>query len=894
VGAPRAAIVPGLVLCAAALAAAPPAAFREKPTATRVGDGVKIAFAVSAPTDVEVAVLDARGEVVRHLAAGLLGKNAPEPLRADSVAQELTWDRKDDLGAAATGGPFTVRVSIGSRPRLEKHVGWDGNTLESTIVGLTVGPKGEVFALFASGHGRSSLRVFDGDGKYLRTIIPYPANTPRERLESIGQLEIEGERVPIVFNGHGGNLVPLAAGMKPQTMAFSPKGHLVLASAVGTISNHRPPRYLLAVHPEGGAPEGVGFVGPQIRGLADRGIGFMGGAGEMSSPWFTHLATSPDGEQIYLTDSGRSYACKVPHCVYRLRWSDRTPGPPRRGKAYQDPGPDDLGKPFLGTFREPGDDDQHFNDPQGLAVDRAGNLYVCDHGNGRVMVFDKDGTLLGKWPVEKPEQIAVHPKTGVIYVLSREGLERRSKFAPVLRKFSAFEKGKAPEVLAELKSGIQLIALDPSADPPRLWAYNGHLVRITDAGSTLAVGEPVDNYNGVSYPGFVAGDPQRDRVIYREMLTGMGWKPIRTIDLTTGKKTPFLKGTDAAIDRLGNIYVLGWYGSNAMFRYDPAGAPLPFQATGSNKLETGTWSSYGPDIGLRGHCVGPSGDIYLIRSPNKWGGGVESCVDVFSPDGTPKKRALIDGLQAGDCGIGVDAAGNVYVGINVKSKDAPLPKAFAGKAPEQPWDWWRFDRQGPRDVPWAYPFENTYLSHMGSVVKFGPQGGQLYGLATAPKAKEGEPAPPAPALADVKNAPAGAGACWSGYLKKEARLVGARWRHGGVGPIPASDFGWGDPGCICWNSRLAVDPYGRVFAPNVFRFCVEMLDTNGNAIARIGRYGNSDSAGPGSAVPEPEIAFAWPACVDAAGGKVFVSDPSNRRITVVAFEWQAQAACTVD
>ena len=877
----------------AAVAAAAPVQFRGKPTATRVGDKVRIAFAVSAPTDVEVAVLDARGKVVRHLAAGLLGKNAPDPLEKDSLAQAILWDGKDDLGAHARGGPFAVRVRIGSAARLEKHVGWDGNTLESRIVGLTVGAKGEVFALFASGHGRSSLRVFDREGKYVRTIIPYAANTPKERLESIGQLEMEGERLPIVFNSHGGNLLPLVAGMKPQTMVFSPKGHLLLASAVGTISSHRPPRYLLAVHPEGGAPKDVGFIGPQIRGLADRGIGFLGGAGEQSSRWLTSLATSPDGETIYLTDSGRSWAYKLPHCIYRLKWSERTPGSPRRGKAYRDVGPDDLGKPFLGKLRQPGDDDEHFNDPQGLAVDRAGRLYVCDHGNGRVMVFDGKGTLLGKWPVEKPEQIAVHPKIGVVYVLSREGLVRRSKFAPALRKFAAFEQGKTPEVLAELKSTIHLMALDPSADPPKLWAYTGHLAPITDAGRSFTVGEPVDNYNGVSNPGFVTGDPGRNRVLYREMLTGMSWKPIRTIDLATGKKTPFLKGTDTALDRHGNILVMGWYGTNALFRYDPAGKPLPFQATGSHKLDTGVWSSYGPDIGLRGHCVALNGDIYLLRS-NKWPGGVVNRVDVFGPDGAPKKRDLIDGLQAGDCGIGVDAAGNVYVGVNVKPKDQPLAKPFAGNVPADPWDWWRFDRQGPREVPWCYPYQNTYLDHMGSVLKFGPAGGKLYGLATKPKAEKGKPEPPTPALADAGNAPAGAATFWSGSLKKEARVAGALWRYGGVGPIPASDFGWGDPGCICWNSRLAVDLYGRVFAPNVFRFCVDMLDTNGNRIARIGRYGNSDSAGPGSPVPEPAIAFAWPAYVDAAGGKIFVSDPSNRRITVVRLEWQAEATRIIE
>ena len=34
----------------------------------------------------------------RHLAAGLLGKNAPRPFKKDSLSQELEWDMRDDAG----------------------------------------------------------------------------------------------------------------------------------------------------------------------------------------------------------------------------------------------------------------------------------------------------------------------------------------------------------------------------------------------------------------------------------------------------------------------------------------------------------------------------------------------------------------------------------------------------------------------------------------------------------------------------------------------------------------------------------------------------------------------------------------------------------------------------
>jgi hypothetical protein len=417
------------------------ASFTAKPEAVRVGDQVKVTFALSAATDVEVAVLDARGKVVRHLAAGLLGKNAPAPLQKGSLKQELIWDHKDDLSGPAGGGPFKVRVRIGAKPRLEKYLGWEGNipSSQTRVVGIASGGEGGLFVLTAEPTGRSEMVVLDGTGRYLRTIMPYRANTPRQRTESVGQLEIAGERLPIVFNGHGQNLLPLVSGMKKQNMVFTPKGHLLLASAVGSGCNHGPPRHLLAMHPEGGAPEETGFVGPLIL----RPRGFMGGGGECWSEAFDHLALSPDGKWIYLTMYIDSWAFEKlrHHAVFRVRWTDK-----------------EVSEPFLGK-KEPGDDDEHFNDPQGVATDSEGNVYVCDRGNGRVMVFSPEGTLVGKFPAEHPEQIAVHPRSGEIYVLSRKAGRTFEHPGTRLLKFSPWKAGEAPGELARLDMGTQVIEL---------------------------------------------------------------------------------------------------------------------------------------------------------------------------------------------------------------------------------------------------------------------------------------------------------------------------------------------------------------------------------------------------------------------------------------------------
>src|SRR5271169_5111235 len=97
-----------IVLAAGQLAVAD-VTFTSKPTVSADGDRLKIEFAVSGPTDVEVAILGDTGGVVRHLAAGAVGaEKAASPLKASSLSQSSAWDRKDDDGKEVVG-KTTVR-----------------------------------------------------------------------------------------------------------------------------------------------------------------------------------------------------------------------------------------------------------------------------------------------------------------------------------------------------------------------------------------------------------------------------------------------------------------------------------------------------------------------------------------------------------------------------------------------------------------------------------------------------------------------------------------------------------------------------------------------------------------------------------------------------------------
>ncbi len=197
------------------------------------------------------------------------------------------------------------------------------------------------------------------------------------------------------------------------------------------------------------------------------------------------------------------------------------------------------------------------------------------------------------------------------------------------------------------------------------------------------------------------------------------------MDLATGKRGVFCNGLEPALDRDGNVYTVDGYGTNSISRYDPTGKPLPFPGTGSNKIKTKTYRGYGPNLGARGLCVRANGDIYFLRATNygkagEYGGHV----DVFGADGTAKKEDLIAGAGYADCGLGVDAAGNVYLGVNIKPADRPYPAAFMGKLPDKRRLWWRGEE---REAPWRYSYYNSYLWHWGAVMKFPPAGGASYG-----------------------------------------------------------------------------------------------------------------------------------------------------------------------
>jgi hypothetical protein len=196
-------VILGLVLAGMASAAEAPS-FVKKPTATRDGDRTTVDFTVDRNTDVAVTVEDAKGKVVRHLVAGVLGKNPPEPLKPNSLAQSLVWDGKDDSGKAVAGKGFTVRVRLGLKPQFGDFLLHNPDA-SGEVSAVAVGPEGALYLFHKDGTangnmGGHKVKVYTRDGKHKKVLVPFPADLDAKKLKGVGVFRDGDDLVPHLHN----------------------------------------------------------------------------------------------------------------------------------------------------------------------------------------------------------------------------------------------------------------------------------------------------------------------------------------------------------------------------------------------------------------------------------------------------------------------------------------------------------------------------------------------------------------------------------------------------------------------------------------------------------------------------------------------------------------------
>jgi hypothetical protein len=810
----------------------------------RIGGKATVSFSVTKARDVAVAILDKDGRVVRHLAAGVLGKNAPPPLAKNSLTQSITWDGKDDDGQPVTG-PVRVRVSAGLTPTFGRLIGFNPGGL-GMVRSLAVGPDGTlyVFHCFGEVHpgdGTTICCAYDRDGRYLRQVLPWPANTPDDKLKGVKRITVDGRAIPFLYQAETRTVVPGLGDLPGHRSVVSGDGRLAFVGHfewMGTKTRgNRPGRArVIVVRTDGSVPE-----------PAQRATIALDTSGGIS------LALSPDEKTLYTSGywPGSGPQAKFHAAVFQAGWDD------------------EKGTVFAGDPDRPGQGTR-FREPTNVATDADGNVYVADRGNNRVGVFSAEGRHRVSLRVSSPFQVAVHRKTGAVYTLGGDYCEQLKKFESRESKRPALEV-EVPFHKAPKKDYRALMALDDTADPPIVWIapqsadVNQKCMRIEDRGE--AFGKPVDlaalpgnnkpnagprTQNKRRTGGSISGMAldRRNRILY---VNG------RRVNLTTGEwgeGTRLVDGTENGSGSFGldgKLYAQKSPGGVVRVGADLRPVPFP------DETAPGTISLQGRNrLRGRGITADARGNIYVLRERGTDGPAKDprdaTRLARVGPDGKERK-VLIDSEIRSLNSVRLDPAGNLYLAVGVRPRGALVPDAFKGLELGRPWRY----GMSTHDLNW-YPL--VY----GCIVKFSPNGGAIRMGGGGVKVEYG--------------------------FGKTTQLKGAAWMFFGASPVPSWRQRFPDT-CLCESPRFDVDGFGRSVFPDAARFRCGVLDTAGNLITWFGAYGNQDSAGPKSAIPKPEIAFYWPfeICVD--DGAAYVADRLNRRVVQVDWRYAAEAVVEV-
>ncbi|MCG3178960.1 MAG: hypothetical protein BIFFINMI_01290 [Phycisphaerae bacterium] len=852
-----------LLLPTVALAAAPK--FTSPPSAAREGAGVKIAFAVDAPTDVAVYVVDAAGKVVRHLAAGVIGGDAsPPPPLVKGLAQSLVWDGKDDAGRPVPGGAGAckVRVAAGLSPTFDGFWLYDPDATPA-VGNIAVAPGG-IYAFYkdptANGNqGGLKIALLDRDGHHVRMLMPFPADLPFDRVKATGAFQDEAGRiVPRIWNWHTLNLYP-----DPQIARYrscSPFS-LPVADAKGRVYWIVSGARLAALDSDGGVPYDTFISDPLVPADA-KGV----------TEQLPALTLSGDGASLYLSGLGSNWRRDGKRMIYTgypcvLRVDIAT----RKAAVF-------VGKPD-----QPGNAGDLLTAPRGLAVAK-GLLYVADPAAGRVAVFrESDGSPAGELKVASPQTVDVDPRTGAVYVCSYTGDQSAD-----LVKFDGYAGGKE---LCRVKmettglspnGGTHRVAGDFAGERPRFWVpalpYGRSFARLgyyEDTGEAFVPHDmPASDKPWANGPRDLVLD--RDRGELYVKVQGERWLQIRTDTGRVERTVAFPKnfggpyagssGAELGIDSAGNYVTHCWGENSGLMRWTRDLQPFKWDGRDTHRTDWGGMMTF-----QLNYMAVHKDLIYVIKpvqGPHH--------LDVYDM-GLNLKRRVVWNVRRGSCPR-VDAAGNVYVTMPLRPLDRDFPAFFDGKIDKAP-DYYRSIGEG-----------NYWYTYMvAAIVKFPPVGGAFEWLVSDREKNDFEGLP-----AEVARAPKVKAHYFQGgrYPHRIAQVQGADWIRFGYAPY-SETYPAGTPVCMCEGTGFDVDGFGRVFYPNLLQFRVEVIDTANNPIATFGHYGNQDSGGPDAKVKSPAIPMAWPTYVAVDDGHAYVNDTINMRVTRVKLDYAADVTCDV-
>jgi hypothetical protein len=915
--------------------------FTEKPRVKNLGnDRYEIIFAVKARCDVTVGIMDpardpgglGRGTVVRHLASGVLGTNAPAPFQKDSLKQTIYWDGKDDLGEyVKEPGRLQVRVMLGLKPEFDKLLGYSGpKGLPGYVWGLACDPEGVyVFYKGTGAHGHVGLKKFDRDGKYLATLVPPPAGMPEAKLAGWSYVEYEpGRRALQGVDGHdsfardGFMLLEINGKRTADCQPAIHGGRIFFTSAGSSVAGVGP-SLLFWVNTDGST---------DVDGL--RGVPLLSPGSQHPLP---RLVASLDGKAIYMLATGmgdhQGAVAQGPPAVFRRAIDGKDPA-----------------KVFVGDPKKPGSDNQSLNGPVGIDCDSAGRVYVCDHSNNRVQIFSPDGKHAKTIPVDRPYLVRVHAKTGAFYVLHKARVEGQT--IGRLTKYKGFDQ-PAEEFHVDNVTAAAF-ALDSWSAMPRLWTAgsgssvntggafgSGPGIRVwEDDGRTLRVimdfekeaketagANHIGSFSAASVGpgGKVTCDPVREEVYWEHRLL---------FDLASGafKGRIRIPGIfdDMAVDRRGllHIHLNPGFDHQGAVRYDPGRRALNKDAKNGAEFSFPE-VPYDYGIEIPGHYSAVrQGALPLKDQPGakyfQDGIGVNMRGDIvvntniyYVPkfDDETRNAALAStGLRDMESRNEYNSSiGNKYADFERKLKDWARQGEEISSIPLRPGlpltgaTLWTFDRTGQQ----RSKFAGIIGMHIaGAQID---EEGQLYFVTARPKLIGDKPfltgrtgtfgaGPGKPEAAPFTGTLIKSGSSGVAFLSKTAAVAleklperpydfsggwieGATWMYAGASPIVAG-------GCTCPTMRPHLDWYRRTFLSEAYRHSIGVLDSAGNLILHIGQYGNADSwHGPRSAVRVggDEIGLLLPRMMSGTDNYLCFQD-WGERLAVLKLNYHAEEA----
>lgn len=898
--------------------------FTKEPTVKKEGDKVSIEFSTKDYCDVTVAVINRDGDIVRHLASGVLGENAPIPFQQKSLSQSLVWDSKDDRGKYLDNlSELSVRVSLGLKPTYEKDL---YNSYYKRISGMPAIASAKEGLYVYEGLGRDVVRLFGHDGEYIKTIYPFPASKIAE-VKGIEWTQFAGrEKIPVKNSNYHQTLLSSGSNddqeMGPKS-GMKGKGASCIAVQNGRIVIGG--QHLNRLHADGSSG-GLPLKGPEVGLLLKPGGGYGGIGNEKKVIGPSSAAFSPDGKTVYFTGImwGQKYGLSGSiQTVLKVNYETN-----------------DEATEFVGknNFTDFGSDDNQVALPSSVDTDQQGNVYISDFCNNRVQVFNASGKLLNSIKVNKPAKVLVHKSTGVVYVFTygligvpndivkRENYDM-NKVERKLTSYSAFPEFK-PLTLPDFP-------LDPLAETSRFVEGNSFQIALDSWSKDLAfwivrrkyVHSAVDDAAGGRRSREFKNTEEENAIKRIELIDSKwvtkdnfgtrvnkeivrpkppGWN-IQHLYVNPKTKKLYIGEEDSgptgkAFTQLIEINPETGQSKIVELPYNPMDMAIDLDGLAYlrtlnvvTRYDMETWKEVPFDYGAEKDAVGRDGGMGGRSSP------------VISSLFLPATNAVC--YHQG--GIDVNVKGDIIVAchnrLTMEASETGDGHAH-GAMPI-------FKTYQPAIYPGRHQSTISVCLHIWSkngqikledVVPGCPQtdgvfldeNDNVYFMATPFRKINGKKLDDGSSstifkfqskkgrfLTDV-GSPVPLEK--SNYPKKHQEIADLwaenyEWVYGGVG-----FGGFNIAGCACWFARFKLDYFARSFAPEPMQYAVSVLDANGNLITRIGRYGNNDSKGPNSKEPlgGDEVGFFHPCFVGVLTDKrLYVSDIGNDRIVAVKLDY---------